>query len=106
MRKIVWALLALTFVLALMPAQEAKASGGTCPSCKNGELLKVASNEKQHAFICTNSDCEYYSSYLWENHYGGTANCQSGPICDACDEEYGNKNPNEHDLAVQCLLMG
>ncbi len=30
-------------------------------------------------------------------HEGGAANCHSGPICDHCGEEYGEKSPANHD---------
>ena len=30
-------------------------------------------------------------------HYGGTATCVSGPICEKCGHEYGSPDPDAHD---------
>ena len=99
-------LLALVVALGLMPAQTAWAyqEGDTCPDCKNGRLIVLAARETQHAFECTNANCEHrgHENWIWEDHWGGTATCTNKARCQGCHgpdaigKEYGDLDPDNH----------
>lgn len=48
----------------------------------------------QHARYCI--DCGLNESYEYEDHYGGTAGCSMGAICEGCNIDYGPLDPNSH----------
>ena len=47
-----------------------------------------------HTRSCTN----YCSEVDTASCFGGTATCSAKAVCEACGGEYGEKNPNNHDL--------
>ncbi len=107
MKKVFAILLVLMLALILLPAPEAKAytKDQTCPSCNTGflALLDIVSNEKVHAFCCTNPDCEHFGMKwpIYEDHWGGTATCTERAKCAGCGWEYGE--PLGHDPETEWM---
>lgn len=93
--KLFLSLLTLVLVLCLLPTQEVKAfgSGGPCPDCDTGHLIPIDFNETQHFYECDNPDCIHHvnPNFIAENHYGGEATIDHGPICDVCGKEYNSR---------------
>ncbi len=51
-------------------------------------------NENQHSRYCR--DCSDPSSIVYEDHYGGTATCNTPAICEGCGDPYGEVDPANH----------
>ena len=88
-------------------------SGGTdTPSCTSGYTCALCgaeygilghdwgawrpNDDGTHTRRCTRRNCDGVDT---ANCTGGTATCTAKAVCEVCDTEYGEKNPNNHDLA-------
>lgn len=62
-----------------------------------------------HTRSCTRSICREFER---ANCTGGTATCSAKAVCEVCGKEYGEKDPNNHDLvrheakAATCTEIG
>ena len=54
-------------------------------------------NETQHQVKC--ESCGYKTE--WENHTGGTADCQHKAVCDVCGQPYGEINASNHTGGIR-----
>ena len=88
-------------------------SGGTeTPTCTTGKTCALCgaeyvilghdrgawrpNDDGTHTRRCTRRNCDGVDT---ANCTGGTATCTAKAVCEVCDTEYGEKNPNNHDLA-------
>ena len=103
--KKVFAILLALMMLVLLPAWEAKADGYKegmlCPVCGEGTLIVVTWNETQHAFLCSNENCEHHSNKIWEDHWANPS-CAT-PKCEACGQEFGEPTM-EHDWDTEWTI--
>lgn len=87
-------------------------SGGTeTPTCTTGKTCALCgakygilghdwgawtpNDDGTHTRRCTRSNCDAAET---ANCSGGTATCSAKAVCEACGGEYGEKDPNNHDL--------
>lgn len=87
-------------------------TGGTeTPTCTTGKICRLCWSEYgilghawgewssagngTHIRSCTRSNCDAVDT---ANCTGGTATCSAKAVCEVCGEEYGEKDPNNHDL--------
>lgn len=87
-------------------------TGGTeTPTCTTGKICRLCWSEYgilghawgewssagngTHIRSCTRSNCDAVDT---ANCTGGTATCSTKAVCEACGGEYGEKDPNNHDL--------
>ncbi len=74
-----------------------KATYGDVDTDNHGEFIDWEQYDNDyHLRYC--SDCGREDSYLYEEHTGGTVNCVSFAICDVCYCEYGEIDPDAHNL--------
>ena len=60
-----------------------------------------------HNWIMDEPDSHYcINCQKTEAHYGGTATCEKGPICEACGGEYGVPLINKHNWQVEPETIG
>ena len=91
-------------------------TGKTCALCgaKYGILghdwgAWTSNGNGTHTYSCTRSNCD---AVMTVSCTGGTATCSAKAVCEVCGEEYGEKNPNNHDLvhheaqAPTCTAIG
>ncbi len=91
-RKLFSILLALVLVLGLLLAQNALAAthnGDTCQECGRGTYTLTYYDYGNHLITCSRSGCMRNQIGLLEGHYGGSATCTNGPVCEGCLSEYG-----------------
>lgn len=76
----------------------------------NHEAEPTECSDKQghwSEYLCCNTLAEYFEAHNWDNgicteckhvcsHEGGELTCQSLPVCDYCELEYGEPDPNAH----------
>ncbi len=55
-------------------------------------------NGTNHWHKCTNTECSKILDL--GVHLGGTATCVKGKICETCNKEYGETNPNSHSHLI------
>ena len=102
-------------------------SGGTeTPTCTTGKTCALCGAEYgilghdwsewtsagngTHTRRCKRSNCDAVDNAAPCS--GGTATCSAKAVCEVCGEEYGEKNPNNHDLvhheaqAPTCTAIG
>lgn len=87
-------------------------TGGTeTPTCTTGKTCALCGAEYgilghdwgewtpngngTHTVSCTRSNCDAVKT---ANCTGGTATCTAKAVCEACGVEYGEKDPDNHDL--------
>lgn len=87
-------------------------TGGTeTPTCTTGKICRLCWSEYgilghawgewssagngTHIRSCTRSNCDAVDT---ASCFGGTATCTAKAVCEACGGEYGEKDPNNHDL--------
>ena len=87
-------------------------TGGTeTPTCTTGKICRLCWSEYgilghawgewssagngTHIRSCTRSNCDAVDT---ANCTGGTATCSAKAVCEVCGKEYGEKDPNNHDL--------
>lgn len=87
-------------------------SGGTeTPTCTTGKTCALcgaeygilghdwdawtSNGDGTHTRRCKRSNCDAAET---ANCSGGTATCSAKAVCEACGGEYGEKDPNNHDL--------
>ena len=77
-------------------------TGKTCALCgaKYGILghdwgAGTSNGNGTHTYSCTRSNCD---AVMTVSCTGGTATCSAKAVCEVCGEEYGEKNPNNHDF--------
>lgn len=87
-------------------------SGGTeTPTCTTGKTCALCgakygilghdwdawrpNDDGTHTRSCTRSNCNEAET---KSCTGGTATCSAKAVCEVCDTEYGEKDPNNHDL--------
>ena len=87
-------------------------SGGTeTPTCTTGKTCALCGAEYgilghawgewssagngTHIRSCTRSNCDAVDT---ASCTGGTADCSTKAVCEVCGKEYGEKDPNNHDL--------
>ena len=87
-------------------------TGGTeTPTCTTGKICRLCWSEYgilghawgewssagngTHIRSCTRSNCDAVDT---ANCTGGTATCSAKAVCVTCGAEYGEKDPNNHDL--------
>ena len=87
-------------------------SGGTeIPTCTTGKTCALCGAEYgilghdwgewtsagngTHIRSCTRSNCDAVDT---ASCTGGTADCSTKAVCEVCGKEYGEKDPNNHDL--------
>ena len=87
-------------------------TGGTeTPTCTTGKICRLCWSEYgilghawgewssagngTHIRSCTRSNCDAVDT---ANCTGGTATCNAKAVCEACGVEYGEKDPDNHDL--------
>ena len=87
-------------------------TGGTeTPTCTTGKICRLCWSEYgilghawgewssagngTHIRSCTRSNCDAVDT---ASCTGGTATCSAKAVCEACGGEYGEKDPNNHDL--------
>lgn len=105
MKKLLFALAVLALAILLTPMQEARADwhkGDSCLGCGKEDVGVGWWGNDTHMVFC--GTCDYFEMMLGdgtmgliESHYGGTATCTSGPICEGCKEEYGSPDPDAHN---------
>ncbi len=78
-------------------------TGKTCALCgaKYGILghdwgAGTSNGNGTHTYSCTRSNCD---AVITVSCTGGTATCTAKAVCKVCGGEYGEKDPNNHDLA-------
>lgn len=59
--------------------------------------LTKSVNETQHQVKC--ESCGYKTE--WENHTGGTADCQHKAVCDVCGQPYGELDASNHTGGIR-----
>ena len=95
MKKFIPVILAFVLVLIMLPVQNARADyndGCPCPVEGCDGKLKVAwYNNQEHRYHCT--ECDFVAA---QDHLGGKATCEKGPVCQECNGEYGD--PLGHDF--------
>ena len=77
-------------------------TGKTCALCgaKYGILghdwdAGTSNGDGTHTCRCKRSNCDGAET---RSCTGGTATCTTKAVCEVCDTEYGEKDPNNHDL--------
>ena len=105
MKKLLSLLLAVLLVLCLMPKLFAWAAdylrpGDICPYCNMASLEFGDFSDTHHYVACHNildsgEMCDFRTE---EPHFGGTATCTTGKICEACGDEY--TEALGHDFSV------
>ena len=77
-------------------------TGKTCALCgaKYGILghdwgAWTSNGNGTHTYSCTRSNCD---AVMTVSCTGGKATCTTKAVCEVCDTEYGEKDPNNHDL--------
>ena len=120
---LIWCLMVLAMV-CLIPGIVLKAAAETttvrCKNCGSVETREILGYRKydsnSHRFYvaeCQNCHNDGNVSYL-KVHTGGTETptCTKGKTCEKCGAEYGEKDPNNHDLvhhdakAPSCTEIG
>ena len=120
---LIWCLTVLAMV-CLIPGIVLKAAAETttvrCKNCGSVETREILGYRKydsnSHRFYvaeCQNCHNDGNVSYL-KVHTGGTETptCTKGKTCEKCGAEYGEKDPNNHDLvhhdakAPSCTEIG
>lgn len=64
---------------------------GCDEACMHTSCAVTSAGNGEHTVAC--DACGYA---VTEKCIGGTANCQTGPICTKCNAEYGEADPNAH----------
>ena len=87
-------------------------TGGTeTPTCTTGKICRLCwseygilghdwgewtpNDDGTHTRRCKRSNCDEAET---ESCTGGTATCSAKAVCEVCGGEYGEKDPNNHDL--------
>ena len=101
-------------------------TGGTeTPTCTTGKICRLCwseygilghdwdawrpNDDGTHTRSCKRSNCNEAET---KSCTGGTATCSTKAVCEACGGEYGEKDPNNHDLvhhdakAPSCTEIG
>ena len=120
---LIWCLTVLAMV-CLIPGIALKAAAETttvrCKNCESVETREVlgyriydSNSHRVYVAECKNCHNDGNVSYL-KVHTGGTETptCTTGKTCEKCGAEYGEKDPNNHDLvhhdakAPSCTEIG
>ena len=120
---LIWCLTVLAMV-CLIPGIVLKAAAETttvrCKNCESVETREVlgyriydSNSHRVYVAECKNCHNDGNVSYL-KVHTGGTETptCTTGKTCEKCGAEYGEKDPNNHDLvhhdakAPRCTEIG
>ncbi len=87
----------VTYIVVTLQANDSSSSGGSggsAESCTHENMsMWIADSVTQHFKYCT--DCGSEESFIYEDHKGGTATCNTVATCEDCGVEYG-KYSNVH----------
>ena len=99
-RKLIWAALAAALIMLLGAATLAE---DVCPYCGGkltvGPWEPFGTESHSRAMLC--EDCGGECNREYQAHWGGTATCMRGRICEVCGATYGIPDPYAHDYEWQ-----
>ena len=99
-RKLIWAALVAALIMLLGAAALAE---DVCPYCGGkltvGPWEPFGTESHSRAMLC--EDCGGECNREYQAHWGGTATCMRGRICEVCGATYGIPDPYAHDYEWQ-----
>lgn len=101
MKRIAIAAMLLSLALILVPAQTARAEGIPGPPCDEcgGSTIVIPGDWDNHYIMCQDitGSCSIGFQLVPQSHEREAATCISGAVCTICGQEFGDKNPNNHN---------
>ncbi len=92
----------VTYIVVTLQADDGSSSvgsGGSAESCTHENMSEwYPWNDTQHYKYCT--DCGSGDSYVYEDHKGGTATCNSYAVCEDCGSDYGELSDTHGEMSA------